>query len=101
MIFALGTLIGWLVYELKDFFTNGGYAHALAYNLLKIIFILVCTLVMGVLTFAVKYFPVLVTNIMSLGKNQVTDSGNTGESGSSFKKPLTLSYKKYIRKNSY
>ena len=47
MILLLSGLTGWLVFELRDFINNGGFEHALAFNLLKIIFIMVFWLTIG------------------------------------------------------
>jgi predicted PurR-regulated permease PerM len=101
MIFALGTLIGWLLYEIKDFFSNGGFGHALAFNLLKIILILIITLIMGILTFAVKYIPIFMKNMLSLGKNQINNFDKPDDRGSPFKTPLNVSNKKYIKQKSF
>jgi hypothetical protein len=45
MFLGIAMLSGWLVVELKDFFSSGGMGNSLAFTLLKIIFIF--TLIMG------------------------------------------------------
>ena len=45
MIVVLALLSGWLVTELKDFFSNGGVTNTLAFGLLKMIVIVVMILI--------------------------------------------------------
>jgi len=44
VIIVMSMLIGWLVAELKEFFTNGGFSNTLAFNLLRIL-IIACLIV--------------------------------------------------------
>ena|ERR1700733_8155262 len=48
---------GWLIIELKDFLSNGGINNALAFTLLKIVFIITAMIVTGVyITGEPEYF---------------------------------------------
>ncbi len=52
----LAILSGWLAAELKEFFINGGISNALAFSLLKIIFIIALILVVGAITTSYEIF---------------------------------------------
>ena len=48
-----------LLCEIKDFFLNGGFAHVLAFNLLKIILLAIGLAMMVMMHFMVHVFPLL------------------------------------------
>jgi len=72
-IFGLALLVVWLVFELKDFMFNGGFSHALAFGLLKIIFILILILALGMVTVTMNIMPIFFNKFISLSQMENND----------------------------
>ena len=57
IVVASTVFIVWLVFELKEFFTNGGYQHVLAFNLLKIVLLSIILGVIFLMTMFLELLP--------------------------------------------
>lgn len=60
IIISTTMLLVWLVFELKDFFSNGGFSHSLAFGLLKIMFIMASIVIVGLIAIWVNLIPTMI-----------------------------------------
>ena len=77
----LAFLSGWLVTELKDFFSQGGYTNGLGLSLLKIIFISFFMLATGGMALSATFFKAVLFRLTPQNggkKGQITSTRPSG-----------------------
>ena len=79
VVISLSILFVWLLFELKDFFFNGGFNHALAFGLLKIGFIIGAIIIIFLTTLWMNTVPHLYRQIQT--KHQKISPNNKSELG--------------------
>jgi hypothetical protein len=59
---ALAISLVWFVFEIRDFYNNGGFAHAIAFNLLKLILLAISLAMMILIQAMYTVFPLIGNN---------------------------------------
>lgn len=62
---CMSILTVWLIFELKDFFNNGGFSNPLAMGLLKIFLIFILMTVISLMAFTMKLLPGVFINLIN------------------------------------
>ena len=76
---CMSILTVWLIFELKDFFNNGGFSNVLAAGLMKIFLILILMTVISLMAFTMKILPGVFINLINadiLGYFAMGDKNN-------------------------
>ena len=78
LVVVLSLLAGWLVKELKDFFSFGGISNILAFGLLKMIFITVMILIFATIIIGSQFLKELFSiKTPSSNNNELTPTPTT------------------------
>ncbi len=56
-MFGVAVLLVWMIFELKDFFNNGGFHNVIAFNLLKIVIIGIMLALILIMSLFIELLP--------------------------------------------
>jgi hypothetical protein len=61
----------WLLFEIKDFVINGGFSNTLAFNLLRIVILIVLLAILVMTNLILSVLPTIFKNIVKIEKSDI------------------------------